>query len=145
MKDRTKDRSAFTLVELVVVILILGILAAVAAPKMLNTSATATDNSLKQTLSVVRNAIELFAAENGGTLPGQSSDLDTDLATYIRGDFPVCPIGAQNNTIAYTTGQNITGDATPTAGWKYSTDYGEFIANSTANTASDSSISYDQL
>ena len=63
------QRNGFTLIELVVVIMILGILAAVAAPKLLNTSATAIDNGLKQTLAVVRDAIELFVAENGGTLP----------------------------------------------------------------------------
>lgn len=64
-----KHRSAFTLVELVVVIMILGILAGVAAPKLLNTSAAATENSLRTTLSVVRDAIELYAAQNGGDRP----------------------------------------------------------------------------
>ena len=51
-------RSGFTLIELVVVIMILGILAGVAAPKLLTVSADATDNGLKQTLSIVRDAIE---------------------------------------------------------------------------------------
>ena len=65
-----KARTAFTLVELVVVVMILGILAAVAAPKFLDTSATATDNGLKQSLGIVRDAIELYAADHGAALPG---------------------------------------------------------------------------
>ena len=65
-----EKRQGFTLVELVVVVMILGILAAVAAPKLLGTSGTATDNGLRQTLSVMRDAIERYAAENGGDFPG---------------------------------------------------------------------------
>lgn len=142
---KCRKRSGFTLVELVVVILILGILAAVAAPKMFNASATATDNGLKQTLSVVRDAIELYAAQNQGALPGQSGDLPTDIAPYLRGTFPTCPVGKKDATITYTTGQDITGDASPTTSWKYSKDFGEFIINSTGATASDGSVQYDQL
>ncbi len=140
-----QKRHGFTLVELVVVILILGILAAVAAPKLLNTSAIATDNGLRQTLSVVRDAIELYAAENGGQLPGQSNDLPGDLQPYLRGNFPVCPVGTNDAAVTYATGQNITADASPTTSWKYSTDFGEFIANDGSATASDASVQYDQL
>ena len=74
-----RKHKGFTLIEFVVVVMILGILAAVAAPKLLNTSSTASDNGLKETLGVVRDAIERYAAEHGGQLPGL---LDNTEATF---------------------------------------------------------------
>ena len=95
-----RSRTGFTLVELVVVILILGILAGVAAPKMFNTSAKATDNTLKQTLAIVRDAIELYTADGDlnptvGIPPAfvSSADFHGKLSKYIRGTFPTCPVG----------------------------------------------------
>ena len=92
-----RKHKGFTLVELVVVVMILGILAAVAAPKLLGTSAAATNNGLKQTLAMVRDAIERYAAENGGQLPAAGWDRER-LQGGSRGDiscgwFPTCPVG----------------------------------------------------
>lgn len=149
-----KRRNAFTLVELVVVIMILGILAAVAAPKLLNTSATATDNGLKQTLGVVRNAIELYAAENGGNLPGEAgteADLHADLDSYLRGAaFPACPVGPvanQNNsvTIAPDAEDPLAGVKADLTGWRYNKATGEFICNNEDPTVSDGTVTYDSL
>ncbi len=125
-------RAAFTLIELVVIIMILGILAGVAAPKLLKTSGAAMDNGLKESLRIVRDAIELYSAENNGAYPGCTGD-GTDfrglLAKYVRGEFPVSPVGAKNYDITPTSDDPPTADPAPTAGWKYNPATGAFICN----------------
>src|SRR3954462_13246574 len=91
-----RKQKGFTLIELVVVVMILGILAAVAAPKLLNTSSSAADNGLKETLGVVRDAIERYAAEHSGSLPAAPK---TGLVTFLRGTFPKCPVAGGNNNV----------------------------------------------
>jgi general secretion pathway protein G len=140
MKNQTRG---FTLVELVVVIMILGILAAVAAPRLLSTSGTATDNGLRQTLAIVRDAIELYAADEG-SIPGctgTGADFRTALEPYIRGAFPIAPVGTnQNSDIKPISGAATTADNS--TGWMYNTTDGTFICNSTA-TSGDGSTAYD--
>lgn len=154
-----RTNKGFTLVELVIVVLILGILAAVAAPRLINTSANATDNGVKVTLGTIRDAIELYAAEHG-SLPGQATgdfdgngdpvfgDLPAALETYIRGPFPACPVGeaTERSQVEIVTGDaDLVGSASPTKGWKYNADTGEFIINSSSATRVDTNITYDQF
>jgi general secretion pathway protein G len=152
MRLHAKTRSAFTLVELVVVVMILGILAGIAAPRMLGASHTATDNAVRQSLSVIRDAIDRYTAENNGQLPGADSTEGTFLANigpYLRGGtIPFITVtAAGNNKDVYimqasdTPGNN---GGVGTHAWAYDPATGEFYVNS-PDLSSDGVTTYDQF
>src|SRR4029077_3807435 len=101
---RARQRtSGFTLIEMVVVVMIIGILATIAAPRLFDTAGRANDGAVRQSLGVIRNAIDTFAAQHSGALPGadgQETTFKSDLTTCLRGTtFPKCPVGAAKNNV----------------------------------------------
>jgi hypothetical protein len=131
--------------------MILGILAAIAAPRVLGTSRTATDNGTKQTLSVIRAAIDSYAAEHHGELPGADGTQETfkaDIADYLRGpEFPMCYVdAARYNEVHMMAGNEQPGTSATvgTHSWAYNYESGDFYINS-QDMSSDGVTTYDKF
>lgn len=123
-----QNRHGFSLVELVVVVLILGILAAVAAPRMFDTATSARENGTRTSLAVLRDAIELYKAENG-SYPAAAS-IATDLRSFLKGPFPATQVGTNKNATVVASSQNpIASTEAGGAGWAYNATTGEIEVN----------------
>jgi general secretion pathway protein G len=70
-----RSRSGFTLVEILIVVVILGILAAIVVPQFTEATGEAKEARLLQDLQSVRSQIELYKLQHAGELPGQGSGL----------------------------------------------------------------------
>ncbi|NLN79559.1 MAG: prepilin-type N-terminal cleavage/methylation domain-containing protein [Armatimonadetes bacterium] len=73
-----KRRSGFTLVELLVVIVVLAVLAAIVLPKFMDSSQRSKEASLKTDLKLVRNAVGAFQADIGKYPNGLVDLTETD-------------------------------------------------------------------
>ncbi len=69
MSYARKISRGFTLIEILIVVIILGILAAIVIPQFANASSDARTTNLKTTLANVRNQIEIFKAQHLDTAP----------------------------------------------------------------------------
>ncbi|MDD5327659.1 MAG: type II secretion system protein [Phycisphaerae bacterium] len=65
---------SFTLVEILIVVAILGILAAVVLPTLQDHIQQAKESAAKDNLRILRNAIGLYAARHDGVAPGYPND-----------------------------------------------------------------------
>jgi prepilin-type N-terminal cleavage/methylation domain-containing protein len=69
-----RDRWAFTLVELMIVVAILGIMAAIVLPEFQSHTQQAKEAAAKDNLRILREAIERYAAEHNDVAPGYPSN-----------------------------------------------------------------------
>lgn len=135
----TAQPHGFTLVEILIVVTILGILAAIVIPQFASAADESRQSSMEQTVHRIRQQIEIYAAQHGGDYPTSATTFvdqmtnPTDLhgtvgnvagvhrfGPYIR-DMPTNPYTGEN-----TVGSGGIG----TSDWFY--EDGVFRANNAA-------------
>ena len=70
MRKHFQDRSGFTLIEMIIVVIVLGILAMIIVPQITVSTEDAKVNTLKTNLRAMRNAIELYYHQHNEIYPG---------------------------------------------------------------------------
>ncbi len=87
----TRKKRAFTLVELLIVVLILAALAAIAVPRIGESAANARRRSCETNIDIINSQIELFTA-NTGAAPSPLTEVTTDI-NYFPDGAPACAFG----------------------------------------------------
>ena len=93
---RWTGKKGFTLVEVLLVVVILGLLAMVAIPRFVHSGTDAKTNACKANVALLNSQIELYAATNDGTYPADQAEFGTLILnnTDLFPDGPpACPYG----------------------------------------------------
>jgi len=120
-----KKEKGFTLIELVIVLILLGILAAVAVPKFVDLQKDAKKSGVKGATASVRSALNVYYANKAikGGGPLQFPQDETSLKAAVGGAIPVNPI---NNKSDVKIGTDAFGTTNSAYGWIYNKDTGQF-------------------
>ncbi len=137
MINQKKDRKAkfgnkgFTLIEILIVVMVLGILAMVIVPQITVSTQDAKTSTLETNLAALRNAIELYYVQHDNKYPGEVDEAD---GTTVFADAAI-PTDSDEAFIAQLTQFS---DSTGKTSATKDTDYpygpymkgGEFPSNS---------------
>jgi len=97
---KTEGEWGWTLVELVIVIIILGLIAGIAIPAYLNLTDNAKINACQAQQAAIKSAVLLYYAKNQGTLPDSLTQ-----GMFVDNTIPSCPSGG---TISYSKDSDST-------------------------------------
>jgi len=99
-----RDESGFTLVELLVVMLILGLLAAIAIPAFFNQRNKAKDASAKEAARTAETSMETFATDNGGAYTNATVAALQGIESTLNGaNLGVSNLAAKTYTVTVTS------------------------------------------
>jgi type IV pilus assembly protein PilA len=102
LRERSQGEGGFTLVELLVVMLILGLLAAIAIPSFFNQREKAKDADAKAAARTAQTAIETYATGNGGSYVGADVAALEEIETTLADSNLSAPSNLAANTYTVT-------------------------------------------
>ena len=102
-KRTIKKRTGFMLLELIIVVAIIGILAAVAIPNLVGMTDEAKVAKIQSDLSTIGTAMEVYHVKKGGTYPDNLSVLEGDNG-YLK-EVPKPPTGAGDYKVVGNKGK----------------------------------------
>jgi general secretion pathway protein G len=147
-----QKRNAFTLVELLIIVIILGILAAVVIPQFSDASTDARVSSLAENLTTIRKQISLYRQQHTGVYPALANFSDqltkkTDADGTVNAASGKCgPYLLRLPVNPFTvggTGNDVTnGAAAANKAWYYDETNGDFKANDGGTT---NGTAHDQM
>jgi len=134
-----KSKKGFTLIELMIVVAIIGILAAVAIPRFAQMLDKSREGATKGNLGAIRSSVSIYYAEKEGVWP---ADLSSSYTSYL---YPIPP--AKANQLGNVSTVTLAADVPAAAGtgWAYvttagATFVGNVFCNSTATDTKGSSF-----
>lgn len=135
---RTTVAKGFTLVEILIVVVILGILAAIVVPQFTNAANEARGGNVSTQVSTIESQLELWAARNNGVYPdlvtdgfGDADTADTMVGENYLKEIPVNPFTNSSSVVASTafdTDASVFEIADSTDGWAYDRATGNIVA-----------------
>jgi prepilin-type N-terminal cleavage/methylation domain-containing protein len=91
-EQKMSKRKGITLIELLIVVIILGALAALAIPRISTSATTAKQNTCDTNVDVINSQMEVYFAEKG-EYPADTDALFAD-ANYFPEGAPICAVDA---------------------------------------------------
>jgi MSHA pilin protein MshA len=132
-KSRANDQRGFTLIEIVIIIVVLGILAAVAIPKYQDITGEAQEASCRASLGALRSGVTIFYANTAVTTGTATWPTLAELETYgvvMAQGIPPNPYQTEANApdsiVTGVTKGTIVGTR---GGWAYDATTGEIWPN----------------
>lgn len=116
MQAVQQQRPAFSLLELIAVVTILGLLATLIIPRVINSGDTAKDKTCFHNRAEINITVEQYYLHNNVWPANDLSDIGADI-NYFPDGLPACPVSGQPYRLDPTThrvvGHESSSDHTP--------------------------------